>query len=371
MKATVKAGDIRRAIKSVKPAVRSESPLDRYRLVYLSLGDGVFSATATNGDSTIVSTCEAEVEQGGAAYVDPDNIFRAVETAADDEGVSLTVGKSGKLDVRAGKARVSLNLTTHEPPTYPEVSFEDAFAIPVEDVKSAIDAVGWIAGRFKHGNILGAIAILPGTDDESVRLSATSGPLLGVRRSRRRVLGEGMSAAGQPYPLIPIELVTSLRPVLSDGGEVEFATVGNTCAARVGGTTLLSQHHAGRYVRFDSFLSRVDALPRTASASAEDIVEAMRVAELATDPDGLTSSVVIRGEGEAISVSGQSNATGTADVEFAAEVGEPFEARIIPNQVLQALRGVKGDVSLRVTGGHFVVESPKDGYVYASAKIEF
>jgi len=300
MKISIERADLLRAVNQAQSVVERRNTIPILANVLIEAeGNGV-SFRATDLDIEVVDRTLAMVERAGAATVSAVTLHEIVRKLPDGSQVLLTEdGKSGRLEVRAGRSNFSLaTLPREDFPVMATAEYDTNFSAPAPLLRRLFDkskfAISneetryYLNGVYMHVAESDAGAVLRCVATDGHRLARIDAPL-----------PEG--AESMPGVIVPRKTVNELRKLLDDDDltiavsvsetKVRFATPEITLTSKViDGTfpdyTRVIPYGNTRKLEVDAseFAKAVD---RVATVSSER----SRAVKLSLDEDRLVLSV--------------------------------------------------------------------------------
>lgn len=234
------------ALTGVGRATSTRSIIPALAGIKLMAETGALVLTATDGDLSIRTRIQADVETGGEVVV-PGRLLADVARQLPAGDVSLLIDDGGQLEIRSGQASFKLRLLAAE--DFPEVEMIEGstVSLPAGEFSTTIDQVARSASRDETRPHL--TGILLSVDGDKLRAVATDSYRLAVRTTRI-----------EPPAETPIEANVPARALqeatrMADGHEMVALTLSERqIAFQAGETMLISRLIDGQFPDFEQLL---------------------------------------------------------------------------------------------------------------------
>src|SRR6476619_1476296 len=141
MELTVAKVDLQKELQLCQGVVEKRSTIPILSNVLLKAADGRLQIAATDLDVTILSSCDAKITTPGGVTIEAKRLFDVVRSLP-DEDVHVTMQENNQMLIESGTAKFRLlGLPAEDYPTLPTVSVSEAYAIPLDELKTMVGKV--------------------------------------------------------------------------------------------------------------------------------------------------------------------------------------------------------------------------------------
>lgn len=313
----------------VSRAVSTRSIIPALSGIHILAETGGLTLTASDGDLSIRTRIDAEVEAGGAVVV-PGRLLADVARQLPAGGVSIAVVEGGLLELRCGSASFKLRLLPADdfPPVNPLEG--SSVELPVSEFSETIEQVAKSASRDETRPHLTGILI--SVEGDKLRSVATDSYRLAVRTTKI-----GSPVASRIEANVPARALQEAVRVAEGSDNVNITLTDRQIAFTTGATLLVSRLIDGQFPDFEQLLP--DSYEHVLDIEVAELHDAVRRVSLLAQRN--TPLKIALSDGE-LEVSAQ-----TADVGEARETipapdfqGDPLEIGFNPDFLREGLDSV-------------------------------
>ncbi|MBK5229936.1 MAG: DNA polymerase III subunit beta [Thermoleophilia bacterium] len=326
MRLTVNRARFVDALAIVGRAVSARSAIPALSGIHLLAETGALTLTATDGDLSIRTKIDADVEAGGAIVV-PGRLLADVARQLPSDDVSIAVADAGLLELKCGSAAFKLRLLAAD--DFPRIAALEGAPVelPVGEFAETIEQVARAASRDETRPHLTGILI--SVDGDKLRAVATDSYRLAVRTTKI-----GSPVSGRIEANVPARALQEAVRVSEGSEAVKIALTDRQISFTAGETLLVSRLIDGQFPDFEQLLP--DSYEHQLDIDVFELFDAVRRVSLLAQRN--TPLRVALSDGE-MEVSAQ-----TADVGEARETipapdfsGEPLEIGFNPDFLREGL----------------------------------
>lgn len=304
----------------------------------------------------ISTTLPVEVAKEGSITVPSKKINEIVRELPEGD-VEITVSKNNAVNIKAGKAYFKImGLTKEDYPKLPEWSSKDVIEIEQAILKESLALTSFAISYDETRYVLNGVLL--SVKGNKIRFVATDGRRLAYSEK------EFKNKSGKEFDMIvPVKAVHELIKMLNWDGMVQIIPSQNQAIFNLGETYLVSRLIEGHFPNYEQVIPKSEKTK--ASASREELLQAIRRASLLTSPDSPAVKLdFLKGK---ILISSRSPNLGEAKEEIPADVtGDDVAIGFNPHYVMDALKNMDTEkVAVWLTDP----DKPglirgKDGYLY-------
>lgn len=141
MELTVGKAELQRELQLCQGVVEKRSTIPILSNVLLKAAEGRLQIAATDLDVTILSSCAARVTTPGGVTIEAKRFFDIVRSLPDDD-VHIALQENNSVGIESGTAKFRLlGLPAEDYPTLPTVNVDDAYSLPLEELKTMVSKV--------------------------------------------------------------------------------------------------------------------------------------------------------------------------------------------------------------------------------------
>ena len=141
MELTVGKAELQKELQLCQGVVEKRSTIPILSNVLLKAADGRLQIAATDLDVTILSSCPARITTPGGVTIEAKRLFDIVRSLP-DEDVHVSLQENNSVSIEAGTAKFRLlGLPAEDYPTLPTVNVEDAYTLPLNELKTMVAKV--------------------------------------------------------------------------------------------------------------------------------------------------------------------------------------------------------------------------------------
>lgn len=141
MELTVTKADFQKELQLCQGVVEKRSTIPILSNVLLKAIDGRLQIAATDLDVTILSSCAARVTTPGGVTIEAKRLFDVIRSLPDDD-VHLNLQENNSMVIESGTAKFRLlGLPAEDYPTLPTVNVEEAYTLPLDELKTMVGKV--------------------------------------------------------------------------------------------------------------------------------------------------------------------------------------------------------------------------------------
>ena len=237
MELTLAKSDLQKELQLCQGVVEKRSTIPILSNVLLKAADGRLQIAATDLDVTILSSCAAKIITPGGVTIEAKRLFDVVRSLPDDD-VHVTMQENNSMLIESGTAKFRLlGLPAEDYPTLPTVNSEDAYTLPLAELKTMVGKVKFaITHEETRFQLNGALLKIQPTKMEMV---ATDGHRMALINFPQ---GNGKSKAAELTILIPRKALEEiLRLESGEDGVVRFGVSENHLFFEAGERRLLAR----------------------------------------------------------------------------------------------------------------------------------
>jgi len=141
MELTVGKAELQKELQLCQGVVEKRSTIPILSNVLMKAADGKLQIAATDLDVTIMSSCPARITVAGGVTIEAKRLFDVVRSLP-DEDVHITLQENNSLLIESGTAKFRLlGLPAEDYPTLPTVTVTEAYAVPLDELKTMVGKV--------------------------------------------------------------------------------------------------------------------------------------------------------------------------------------------------------------------------------------
>ena len=141
MELTVGKADLQKELQLCQGVVEKRSTIPILSNVLLRAADGRLQIAATDLDVTILSSCAAQITTPGGVTIEAKRLFDVIRSLP-DEDVHMTMQENNSMLIESGTAKFRLlGLPAEDYPTLPTVNVDEAYTIPLDELKTMVGKV--------------------------------------------------------------------------------------------------------------------------------------------------------------------------------------------------------------------------------------
>lgn len=245
--------------------------------------------------------------------------------------VEVTVAKNNAVNIKAGRAQFKIiGLAKDDFPKLPEVDLSNAVEVEQVILKECLNLTSFAVSQDETRYVLNGVYVE--IKESKLRLVATDG--------RRLAMVEKNLPTSPTTPIeiiIPNKAIQELCRILGQEGVVKIIPGKNQVIFHLGKTILTSRLIEGRFPNYEQVVPKEEKI--TCSIRREDLLQAVRRANLLTSPDSqLVKFDFLK---DRVLVSSRTPNLGESREEIAAEVkGGELTIGFNPNYLLDVLKNL-------------------------------
>lgn len=317
MKFIIKTKDINDAVSSTSKIIKNHTPIEILRNILISADkNGIIKLRATDLQTTIEKTIDAEVEQSGEATVDGKLL---ASWLANIKYEAITIHMEGTdLILQAGRATIAFpTLPADQFPPIQENDIAENIKLNARALKAAVLATSFAASTEEaRGATLMGTLIKSGKDGTT--LVCTDGYRLALQTNNEKQDVETQS-------IIPTGALIEVARNVGDADLVEATILGqnkNQIKIMSGRTTIYVRLVDGNYPNYQQVLPK--SMNRTVTLKTTELLDALKRTVLVSSDR--SSMIIMSVKKDEISINANSTNTGRANESVEAEVvGEDLE----------------------------------------------
>ncbi len=240
MELTVAKADLQKELQLCQGVVEKRSTIPILSNVLLKAVDGRLQVAATDLDVTILSSCPARVTTPGGVTIEAKRLFDIVRSLP-DEDVHITLQDNNSVQIDSGTAKFRLlGLPAEDYPTLPTVNVEEAFAIPLGELKTMVGKVKFaITHEETRFQLNGALLKI---QPNKLEMVATDGHRMALINFPSAITNGKNKKGGDLTILIPRKALDEiLRLESAEDGTVKFGVSDNQLFFDAGDRRLLAR----------------------------------------------------------------------------------------------------------------------------------
>ncbi|MGZ8867702.1 MAG: DNA polymerase III subunit beta, partial [Thermoanaerobaculia bacterium] len=239
MELIVGKADLQKELQLCQGVVEKRSTIPILSNVLLKAADGRLQIAATDLDVTILSSCAARVTTPGGVTIEAKRLFDIVRSLP-EEDVHIAIQENNSVSIEAGTAKFRLlGLPAEDYPTLPTVNVEDAYTLPLNELKTMVAKVKFaITHEETRFQLNGALLKIQPTKMEMV---ATDGHRMALINFPQGT-GSGKKKGSELTILIPRKALDEiLRLEAGEDGNVLFGVSENQLFFEAGDRRLMAR----------------------------------------------------------------------------------------------------------------------------------
>ena len=254
MELTVGKADLQKELQLCQGVVEKRSTIPILSNVLLKAADGRLQIAATDLDVTILSSTAARVTTPGGVTLEAKRLFDVVRSMP-DEDVHFTLQENNSMLIESGTAKFRLlGLPAEDYPTLPTVDVAEAYAIPLNELKTMVGKVKFaITHEETRFQLNGALLKVQPNKMEMV---ATDGHRMALINFPSGITGKGKKGSDLTI-LIPRKALDEiLRLEGGEEGNVRFGVSDNQLFFEAGDRRLLARMIDVNFPNYMEVISR-------------------------------------------------------------------------------------------------------------------
>ncbi len=254
MELTVAKADLQKELQLCQGVVEKRSTIPILSNVLLKAADGRLQIAATDLDVTILSSTAARVTTPGGVTIEAKRLFDVVRSLPEDD-VHMNLQENNSTLLESGTAKFRLlGLPAEDYPTLPTVNVDDAYAIPLDELKTMVGKVKFaITHEETRFQLNGALLKIQPAKMEMV---ATDGHRMALINFPKGGNGKGRKA-GDLTILIPRKALDEiLRLEAGEEGTVKFGVSENQLFFDAGDRRLMARMIDVNFPNYMEVISR-------------------------------------------------------------------------------------------------------------------
>ncbi len=332
MKFTITRERLQEGLVAVAASVPSKTTLPVLANILLeATSDGV-RLSGTDLDIAVSTVVPAEVDDDGAVTIPARKLVEIVRELP-SAAIRVTGTGEQRVQIECGRSRFKLlGIPKEEFPSFPPVSFEDAWKVAASDLMKLINHVSFAASTEESRPILNGV--LWELRKDRMRMVATNG-------HRLAKMDVGVSGGTQSADLIvPPKALEQVRRLFGPADELEIGRSDNHLGFRSGSTLVFTRLIEGPYPNYEQVIPRDN--DRACTAEKLGMASALRrVGVVASDQ---THRVRLRFEGGVLKLSVSTPDLGEAQDEMAVTYdGDTLDIGFNANYLLEILKYMPTD----------------------------
>ena len=254
MELTVAKADLQKELQLCQGVVEKRSTIPILSNVLLKAADGRLQIAATDLDVTILSSCPARITTPGGVTIEAKRLFDVVRSLPDDD-VHFTLQENNSMLIESGTAKFRLlGLPAEDYPTLPSVNADEAFTLPLDELKTMVGKVKFaITHEETRFQLNGALLKVQPNKMEMV---ATDGHRMALINFPSGITGKGKKGTDLTI-LIPRKALDEiLRLESGEEGTVRFGVSDNQLFFEAGDRRLLARMIDVNFPNYMEVISR-------------------------------------------------------------------------------------------------------------------
>ena len=254
MELTVGKADLQKELQLCQGVVEKRSTIPILSNVLLKAADGRLQIAATDLDVTILSSCAARVTTPGGVTIEAKRLFDIVRSLP-DEDVHIALQDNNSVQIESGTAKFRLlGLPAEDYPTLPTVNVEQAFSIPLDELKTMVGKVKFaITHEETRFQLNGALLKV---QPNKLEMVATDGHRMALINFPSAITGKGKKGSDLTI-LVPRKALGEIERL--EGGEdgtVKFGVSDNQLFFEAGDRRLLARMIDVNFPNYMEVISR-------------------------------------------------------------------------------------------------------------------
>ena len=355
MKLTIDRSALIKTLAHTQTVVERRGTIPILSNLKLEAANGMLQMTATDMDIALVDKVAADISEPGATTVPAHMLYDIVRKLPDGSQVEMSMGKDGKMTIRAGQSRFTLSsLPVQDFPVMAEGELPHSFTLTASECMALIDKTRFAMSTEETRYYLNGIYLH--ATGEVLRTVATDG-----HRLARIEVALPAGAAGMPGIIIPRKTVGEFRKLLEQGvNEVQISVSDTKIRFTCGNATLVSKLIDGNFPDYDRVIPVTN--DKILEIDCKQFTQAVdRVSVIASEK---SRGIKFALESGKLTLSATSPEHGTAmeeiEVNYSADALEPgFNSRYL----LEMMSQIEGDTVqfvLAETASPALVRDPAD-----------
>jgi DNA polymerase-3 subunit beta len=255
MELTVAKADLQKELQLCQGVVEKRSTIPILSNVLLRAVDGRLQIAATDLDVTILSSCAARITNPGGVTIEAKRLFDIIRSLP-DEDVHIALQDNNSVQIDSGTAKFRLlGLPAEDYPTLPTVNVEEAFAIPLDELKTMVSKVKFaITHEETRFQLNGALLKV---QPNKLEMVATDGHRMALINFPSAITGGKSKKGGDLTILVPRKALDEiLRLESAEDGTVKFGVSDNQLFFDAGDRRLLARMIDVNFPNYMEVISR-------------------------------------------------------------------------------------------------------------------
>ena len=248
MKFTITREQLQEGLVAVASTVPTRTTLPILSNILVeATADGVRLA-GTDLDIAVSTVVPAEIEAEGAVTLPAKKLVEIVRELP-SAGIHFSASGEQRVTLECGPSRFKLlGIARDEFPSFPDVSFDDAWKMTSRDIQNLINHVAFAASSEESRPILNGV--LWEMREDRMRMVATNGH----RLAKMDIPVSGGSAAADL--IVPPKALEQIRKLFGPADEIDVARSDNHLGFRAGSTLIFTRLIEGPYPNYEQVIPR-------------------------------------------------------------------------------------------------------------------
>ena len=254
MELTVGKADLQKELQLCQGVVEKRSTIPILSNVLLRAADGRLQIAATDLDVTILSSCAAQITTPGGVTIEAKRLFDVIRSLP-DEDVHMTMQENNSMLIESGTAKFRLlGLPADDYPTLPTVNVDEAYSIPLDELKTMVGKVKFaITHEETRFQLNGALLKI---QPNKLEMVATDGHRMALINFPSAITGKGKKGSDLTI-LIPRKALDEILRLEGTGdGNVRFGVSDNQLFFEAGERRLLARMIDVNFPNYMEVISR-------------------------------------------------------------------------------------------------------------------
>jgi DNA polymerase-3 subunit beta len=358
MEITLDRSDLLKELSVTQGVVERKATIPILASFLFEAGDGKLAITATDLDSSLHTSCPAQVKKTGSCTVPARKLHDYVRLLQDGE-VTIKLLENHWVQIRSGRSNTKMvGMACDKFPVLPSFPVDSTLSLPAQLLRTMISkTIFSISQEESRYTLNGALLVIR---PDGMTMVATDGH----RMSHIETTNFKAPVTVETKVLIPKKALAEIHSLLSspDLDTLEFAMDDSTLFFRIGSRLLTSRQLTGQFPNYQAVLPRT--LDKTVALRSDEFARAIQ--RVSTFSDIHSNSVRLKMENDHVKLFTSSSESGESEDSVETSYrGEPLQIGFNSRYLLDFLKVAgPGDVHFHFKAtelaGEFRPDEPAD-----------